>query len=60
MVEEEKFDICKCGFNPALNENEFTILFSEYGIMDKVLIQYADATCKKCGEKFKFEKDLRI
>jgi len=58
VIEDKTYEVCKCGFNPALNEKEFDVLYSEYGMLEKVLIKSADAVCKTCGEKFKFEKVL--
>ena len=62
LVEEmtpNDYDTCKCGYNPALNIEQFDNLISEYGTYDgktdKILIYRIDATCRTCGDKFKFE-----
>ncbi len=50
----ESYEVCKCGKNPATHENDFEFITSEFGIMDKVLIEQIGATCKTCKEKFKY------
>ncbi len=52
----ETYETCKCGYNPAIQPEKFEILYSEYGMLDKILIESADAKCKTCNETFKFEK----
>jgi hypothetical protein len=54
-----QYPVCECGNNPAISPTDFYIVWSEYGMRDKTLIQEADAKCKTCGEKFKFKKDYR-
>lgn len=46
---------CKCGYHPSINADKFEIIFSEFGILDKVLIQEEIATCKSCLTKFSRE-----
>lgn len=45
---------CICGNNPSINQNEFTFEILEYGCLDNTLILEKIATCRKCGEIFKF------
>lgn len=52
------YERCKCGKHPATHEDDFEMLFSEFGSLDKVLWKEIDATCKTCGDKFKFKKEF--
>jgi len=52
---DEKYDTCKCGFNPAINKDKFEIQTWEYGMGDKIVISQSDAKCKNCDDKFKIE-----
>jgi hypothetical protein len=51
-----EYNVCKCGKNPAINENEFDMTIMEYGMKDKILREEITAICKTCHEKFKFEE----
>lgn len=55
------YEKCKCYKHPATHPQEFDMLISEFGMMDNVLIQEIEATCKVCHDKFNFtqqDKDM--
>ena len=59
MPEESKYFTCRCGFNPAINNENFKITGSECKFPDRVITDY-EATCLFCNEKFDFYYDSMI
>ena len=46
---------CNCGFNPSINENEFDVKYSEFGMFEKIILKDLKAVCKSCGDKFEYD-----
>lgn len=50
------YERCQCDKHPSTHEHEFDMIFSEFGMLDTILIEEAVAVCKTCKDKFNFIK----
>lgn len=55
--------ICKCGFSPCYDKNQFNTSFFEFGSgsnEDRLIFTEVTAVCNTCKEEFKSETPRNI